>query len=185
MIVKTFLLLTTISLISGCSTLGGFSLFGKKEKEVPIQIVTKPVQIEIIQPTLPRDIKLSAPTWYVVSEAKVPNPCKAVPSLSAEGVPVLNEDGTPQTITPKACSQEDRQNPKWPTGFTYLDKFFEEIKALSGGDILFVATTVKDYELMSANVQELRRYIRELGEVVVYYRDVTTKKPEENSDKKD
>jgi len=26
---------------------------------------------------------------------------------------------------------------------------------------------------MSVNMQELRRYIRELGEVVVYYRDVT------------
>jgi hypothetical protein len=28
---------------------------------------------------------------------------------------------------------------------------------------------------MSTNMQELRRYIRELGEVVVYYEDVTRK----------
>jgi hypothetical protein len=47
------------------------------------------------------------------------------------------------------------------------------MKALNSGDIVFVASTVKDYELMTANFQELRRYIRELGEVIVYYRDVT------------
>jgi len=55
----------------------------------------------------------------------------------------------------------------------------DDIKIATGGDILFVASTVKDYELMSGNVQELRRYIRELGEVIVYYREVTTKKPKE------
>jgi len=34
--------------------------------------------------------------------------------------------------------------------------------------------SVGDYELMSYNMQELRRYIREMKEVVVYYRTVTT-----------
>ena len=32
---------------------------------------------------------------------------------------------------------------------------------------------------MSGNVQELRRYIRELGEVIVYYRNVTMPDGEE------
>ena len=49
----------------------------------------------------------------------------------------------------------------------------DDIKVANGGDVLFVATTISDYELMSGNVQELRRYIRELGEVIVYYRNVT------------
>jgi hypothetical protein len=34
--------------------------------------------------------------------------------------------------------------------------------------------SVPDYELMAYNMQELKRYIRELKEVVVYYRKVTT-----------
>ena len=58
----------------------------------------------------------------------------------------------------------------------------DDMKKVNGGDILFVATSVKDYEMQAANIQELRRYIRELGEVIIYYRDVTTKKddkPEE------
>ena len=50
-------------------------------------------------------------------------------------------------------------------------------------DIVFVATTVKDYEIMTANFQELRRYIRELGEVIVYYRKVTTNNKEEKATK--
>ena len=177
MIARTLLLLTTASLISGCSVLTGLGI-GKKPEKV-IEIVTKPVEIEIIQPAMPRPIQLQTPQWYVVSEAIVPNPCKAIPKLDDSGNPVVKEDGTPQTTVPKICAQEDKENPNQPEGYTYFDKFVDDIKIATGGDILFVASTVKDYELMSGNVQELRRYIRELGEVIVYYREVTTKKPKE------
>jgi len=36
--------------------------------------------------------------------------------------------------------------------------------------------SVPDYELMAYNMQELKRYINELTEVVVYYRKVTVSK---------
>ena len=36
--------------------------------------------------------------------------------------------------------------------------------------------SVPDYEIMSYNMQELKRYINELKQVVVYYRKVTTNK---------
>jgi hypothetical protein len=42
------------------------------------------------------------------------------------------------------------------------------------GRLVFVAMSVPDYELMAYNMQELKRYINELKEVVVYYRMVTT-----------
>jgi len=177
MIARVLLLLTTASLISGCSILGKWG-FGAEPEKV-IQVVSKPVEIEIIQPTMPRPINLQSPTWYVVSEAFVPNPCKQVPRLDDNGEPLLKDDGEPQLRRPKACSQEEKENPNQPEGYTYLDKFIDDIKVATGGDILFVASTVKDYELMSGNVQELRRYIRELGEVIVYYKEVTTKKPKE------
>jgi hypothetical protein len=41
---------------------------------------------------------------------------------------------------------------------------------------VFVAMSVPDYELMAYNMQELKRYINELKEVVVYYRKVTVSK---------
>lgn len=146
MIARTLLILTALITISGCS------LLGSKQ----IEIVTKPVQIEIIQPTMPRPLSLDAPRWYVVSEAVITNPCTKV------------EDKRPKT-----CALEDRENPEWKVGYTYLDKFVDDMKVAGGGDLVFVATSIKDYEIQSANVQELRRYIRELGEVIIYYRNVT------------
>ena len=151
MTLKSLVTLATIVLISGCSILG--------PKE--IEVVSKPVQLEIIQPTLPREVSLNTPRWYVVSEARIANPCKKV----------VQEDGKEKR--PKACDLEDRENPDWPEGYTYLDRFLDEMKAQNNGDVVFVATTIGDYKQMTVNNQEIRRYIRELGEVVVYYRNVT------------
>jgi len=160
MIARSFLILATILTISGCS------IFGSK----PVEIVSKPIKIDIIQPQLPRPIDLQEPKFYVVSEAVIANPCKR--SIPFEP-PKFNEAGEEQLKRPKECALEDRENPEWPVGYTYFDRFLDDMKALNNGDVLFVASTVKDYELMSGNFQELRRYIRELGEVIVYYRDVT------------
>ena len=48
------------------------------------------------------------------------------------------------------------------------------------GELVFLAMTVPDYEVMAYNMQELKRYITELKDVVVYYRKVTTKKEQED-----
>jgi hypothetical protein len=55
-------------------TTSGCSLLGSKN----IEIVSKPIEIEIMQPDLPRAVQLTAPKWYVVSEAKITNPCKMI-----------------------------------------------------------------------------------------------------------
>ena len=148
MIQKNFSILVALTLtISGCS------LMGTKE----VEIISKPIKIEIMQPTLPRPVELTAPKWFVVSEARITNPC-----VKVEGK------------RPKSCSLEDRENPEWPEGYTYLDRFLDEMKEQNGGEILFVATTIGDYKVMAEDMQELKRYIKQLGEVVIYYREVTT-----------
>ena len=119
-------------------TLSGCSLLQMPPREV--EIISKPVQIDIVQPTMPRPLSLKEPKWYVVSDRKIP--------------------------------KEDR---------TYMDKFEEDIKKKHGGDLVFVAMTVADYELMAYNTQEIKRYISQLGEVIVYYREVTTNEKEESS----
>lgn len=48
------------------------------------------------------------------------------------------------------------------------------------GELLFLAMTIPDYEVMAYNMQEIKRYITELKDVVVYYRKVTTKQETEN-----
>ena len=149
MIQKLFTILILLT-ISGCS------LLGTKQ----IEVVSKPVQIDIMQPDLPRPLELTAPRWYVVSEAKIANPCKKV------------GDGG-EVYRPKVCDLEDRENPDWPEGYTYLDRFLDDIKDKNNGEIVFVATSVGDYKVMAEDMQELKRYIKQLGEVVIYYRNVT------------
>ena len=148
MIQKNFSILVALTLtISGCS------LMGTKE----VEIISKPIKVEIMQPTLPRPVELTAPKWFVVSEARITNPCVKV-----------------EEKRPKSCSLEDRENPDWPEGYTYLDRFLDEMKEQNGGEVLFVATTIGDYKVMAEDMQELKRYIKQLGEVVIYYREVTT-----------
>lgn len=156
-------LVISIALIT---TISGCSLLPTKKLEV----VSKPVQLDIIQPTLPREISLQTPKWYVVSEARIANPCKKSISFEPKR---FDENGVEQLKRPKQCDLEERENPEWPVGYTYLDRFLDEMKAQNNGDVVFVATTVGDYKKMTINNQEVRRYIRELGEVIIYYRNVT------------
>jgi hypothetical protein len=162
----SLLLLTTI--VSGCSLL----------PQRPIEIVSKPVPLNIIQPELPRPINLSEIQMSVVSEAVITNPCKKSISFEPQK---FDDKGIEQLKRPKACDLSERDNPSWPVGYTYLDRFLDENKIAGGGSIVFVATTVKNYEVQAANFQELRRYIRELGEVIVYYKEVTTNTKKDNS----
>ena len=94
-----------------------------------MKIITKPVEIQISQPILPRAIDLKEPVWYVVSDKN-------------------------------------------------LDEFLERVKK-EQGQLVFFAMSVPDYELMAYNMQEIKRYVREMKEVVIYYRKVTTN--EQNS----
>ena len=121
----------TLLTISGCSLL-----------QVPpreVEIISKPIEIIITQPIMPRPLNLKEPNWHVVSDTRI-----------------ANKDGL------------------YPEGYTYFDKFVDDIKKKHGGDLVFIAMSVADYELMSYNTQELKRYISQLGEVIVYYKDVTT-----------
>ncbi len=136
-----------------------------------IEIDSKPIQIDILQPDLPRPVQLTAPKWYVVSEAKIVNPCKRTIPYEPKK---FNDEGVEQFKRPKTCELDERENPEWPVGYTYYDKFIDEIKEQNSGDILFVATTIGDYKVMADDMQELKRYINQLGEVVIYYRQVTT-----------
>ena len=63
--VWTTLLAISILTISGCST------FGTRL----IETSSKPIEIDIIQPTMPRNIDLKDPKWHVVSSKTIANPC--------------------------------------------------------------------------------------------------------------
>tara|TARA_R110001592_G_scaffold11435_3_gene56475 strand:+ start:913 stop:1155 length:243 start_codon:yes stop_codon:yes gene_type:complete len=74
----------------------------------------------------------------------------------------------------------DLQEPRW---IVITPENWEDQLAMieqQEGEILFLAMTIPDYEVMAYNMQEIKRYITELKDVVVYYRKVTTKQDKEN-----
>ena len=116
MVLRTIVVLLAILLTStGCA------LFE------PRVVQAEPLQIT--QPTLPREMDLKEPYFYVVNGEN-------------------------------------------------LDEFLKEINNQSGQTV-FIAMTVADYELMAYNMQEIKRYVNEVGAVIVYYRTVTSPPPVE------
>jgi hypothetical protein len=76
-----------------------------------------------------------------------------------------------QPVMPRQISLND---PYWyVVSDKNLDEFLARIEK-ENGTVVFLAMSVSDYELMAYNTQELKRYISELQEVVVYYKKVTT-----------
>tara|TARA_Y100001951_G_C11277181_1_gene262712 strand:+ start:984 stop:1220 length:237 start_codon:yes stop_codon:yes gene_type:complete len=73
----------------------------------------------------------------------------------------------------------DLQEPMWivvtPDNYKEQLAFIEEQE----GELVFLAMTIPDYEVMAYNMQEIKRYITELKDVVVYYRKVTIDKEAE------
>ena len=94
-----------------------------------IQVSAKPIERQIVQPIMPREIDLRQPEWIAV---------------------------TPENWEDQLAKIEEQE-----------------------GELVFLAMTIPDYEIMAYNMQEIKRYITELKDVVVYYRKVTTKKEEE------
>ena len=103
---------------------------------------------------MPRPLSLKEPKWYVVSDSKIIEACLKDPETNKPDCKLGRED-------------------LYPEGYTYFDKFVDDIKKKNGGDLVFIAMSIGDYSLMSYNIQELKRYINQLGETIVYYRNVT------------
>ncbi len=92
-----------------------------------IQVSAKPLERQIVQPIMPREIDLKQPQWIAV---------------------------TPDNWEEQLARIEQQE-----------------------GELVFLAMTIPDYEVMAYNMQEIKRYITELKDVVVYYRKVTMEQP--------
>jgi len=59
-----------------------------------------------------------------------------------------------------------------------LEEFINEYKE-QYGEVAFVVLSMKDYENLALNIADLRRYINQQTEIIVYYEEAVT----ENEDK--
>ena len=97
--------------------------------------------------------------------------CSLLPTRTLEVSAKPIERTIVQPIMPREI---DLKTVQW---LTITPENFEEQFAVieaQEGELVFLAMTIPDYELMAYNMQELKRYITELKDVVVYYREVTT-----------
>jgi len=58
-----------------------------------------------------------------------------------------------------------------------FDEFIKEFSEIYG-DVAFVALSMKDYENLALNIADLRRYINQQGEIIVYYEEAVTEEPD-------
>ena len=94
-------------------------------------------------------------------------------SLIPNNVEIVSSPLERKIIHPNLPNSLDLKEPFWyVVSKGNFDEFVEEMKK-QNGTVVFFAMSVPDYELMSYNMQELKRYISELKEVVVYYRTIT------------
>jgi len=104
--------------------------------------------------------------------------CSLIPSK--QQVEVISKPIERTIVQPIMPREIDLKDPYWyVVSNKNLDDFILQVEK-DQGQLVFVAMSVPDYELMAYNMQELKRYINELKEVVVYYRKVTVSKKNNN-----
>ena len=103
--------------------------------------------------------------------------CSLVPTKKEVSITTKAIERT--IIQPVMPREIDLKEPYWyVVSEKNIDEFLARIEK-DQGQVVFFAMSVPDYELMAYNMQELKRYINELKEVVVYYRKVTVPQKEE------
>lgn len=105
--------------------------------------------------------------------------CSLLPTKNIE---VQTKPIDRKIIQPIMPREIDLREVKW---LTITPENFEEQFAIieeQEGELVFLAMTIPDYELMAYNMQEIKRYITELKDVVVYYRTVTTNQPKKENE---
>lgn len=61
-----------------------------------------------------------------------------------------------------------------------FSQFIEKLKTNVGTDV-FYAITVKDYEKLSLNMEDIKRYIDQQKAIIIYYEDIIKKSHNENT----
>ncbi len=103
--------------------------------------------------------------------------CSLLPSK--QQVEVISKPIERTIVQPIMPREIDLKQPQWIA--VTPDNWEEQLARIEQqeGELVFLAMTIPDYEIMAYNMQEIKRYITELKDVVVYYRKVTTKKEKE------
>ena len=72
------------------------------------------------------------------------------------------------------------ERPEWfVVNSSNLEEFLEKVRKIQSDEPVFFAFTPQDYEKMSYNLQEIRRYVLQQNEIIVCYEKMTAPKTTE------
>ena len=107
------------------------------------------------------------------------------------------EPPPPQIITVKEMVPVDIYQPPAPapvemldvTWFVVtkenLDEQIQKIEKMLGGEFVVFALLPDGYEKMAENLQEVRRFVRQQSELILYYREATSADWDEENEKRE
>ena len=177
--------------LTGCSSMGG-----GYQPLPPVKVITESVQLEIYQPPLPQEIAMQDVEWSVLTN----KPCKPATGENRnpkyyttekyQSEEYTKEDGTTsrRAVRDEAGKRILREQLKDENGNVIqvcgnMAQKIAEVEKRLGGDFVLMGMTPKGYENMSANLQDIKRYIKQQKEIILYYREATG--AESNNDKED
>lgn len=83
-----------------------------------------------------------------------------VTKLEPVNIPVVNQPNPPSLVSPKIYVVNSEN----------YDEFVERfVKA--NGELVYVAISIKDYENLSINLEEIRAHVIKQKEIIVYYEE--------------
>ena len=177
--------------LSACSSMGG-----GYQPLPPVKVISESVQLEIYQPPLPQEIQMQDVQWSVLTNT----PCKPATGENKnpkyyttekyQSEKYTKEDGTESTRAVRDVDgnrilreQLKDENGKVIQVCGNMEQKIAEVEKRLGGDFVLMGMTPKGYENMAANLQDIKRYIKQQKEIILYYREATGAKS--NDDKED
>ena len=87
----------------------------------------------------------------------------------------MEQASIPTVARPKPIQLNDTR--VWVVTEDNLENFLEEFKK-TYGEVAYVALSMRDYENLSLNIADLKRYIGQQDQIIVYYEKAVTPEPE-------
>ena len=106
--------------------------------------------------------------------------CSLMPEPKVVTVTKTVKTQVPIQARPKQVQLNDVKI--WVVSKVNYEEFIKEYAKKNGGDS-YIALSVKDYENLSLNFAELRRYIEQQKQIIVYYEQAVAPTKEEEGKK--
>lgn len=183
---QTFGIIALTVFMTACASRGGYSPLP------PVKVITETVEVEIYAPPLPPEIQLNDVEWKVITNT----PCK--PATGKKNLGQGKWYYTTERFAYEEYYDEERQEtrrrvqrdeennrielPHLEDGNGViqvcgnLQQKIAEVELMLDGEFVILAVTPVGYEKLSANLQEIKRYINQQKDIIYYYREATAPK---------